>query len=76
MGRKRTEIIIETERVILIRNRSDNSTLRCDRCGESAYIHTTDESYQEPERCDEQVRDSAQGRSVVCHRCDKRKARS
>lgn len=72
MARKRTEIIIETERIILIRSRPDS---HIHWCGGSS---TMDDSAQEPERRDEPFQADAQEQSgtVVCGKCGKRTARS
>jgi hypothetical protein len=66
MGKKRTEIIIETERVIFIKRRAGNSTSRCDRCGAPIATPPAEDLDQERNRQrDEPVRDSADGRSEV-----------
>jgi excisionase family DNA binding protein len=44
MGRKRTEIIIETERILLISRRSESYALWCERCGKSLPMLTVEEA--------------------------------
>ena len=44
MGRKRTEITIETERILIISRRSSNSILWCERCGRSLPMLTPEEA--------------------------------
>jgi hypothetical protein len=44
MGRKRTEITIETERVLLISRRSNGSLLWCDRCARRVLMLTINEA--------------------------------
>lgn len=44
VGRKRTEITIETERILLISRRSGSSILWCDSCGRSLPMFTIEEA--------------------------------
>lgn len=44
MGKKRTEITIETERILLISSRSDSFILWCERCGRRMPMLTVDEA--------------------------------
>lgn len=44
MGRKRIEIIIETERILLISRRSESYDLWCERCGQSLPMLTVEEA--------------------------------
>jgi excisionase family DNA binding protein len=44
VGRKRTEIIIETERIIYISSRSDSSVLWCEVCARRVLMLTAEEA--------------------------------
>lgn len=44
MGRKRTEITIETERILLIRRRNESSFLWCELCGQAFPMLTVEEA--------------------------------
>jgi hypothetical protein len=44
VGRKRTEIIIETERILIINRRSTSSILWCERCGTPLPMLTLEEA--------------------------------
>jgi hypothetical protein len=44
VGRKRTQIIIETERILLISRRSDSSILWCERCDKPLPMLTIEEA--------------------------------
>lgn len=44
MGRKRTEITIETERILLISHRKESCFLWCERCGQAFPVLTVEEA--------------------------------
>jgi hypothetical protein len=69
VGKKRVEIIIETERVILVKRRFDGSTSRCDLCGALASTPPADDAVRKRADGEAICLDSGRGQSEVCPRC-------